>query len=155
MDITTIAATGTTDERGPLATLISEYGQAQGRARQGGTVSAEAWAQVSAFVAVDEFLRVDADLSEMDWAGYTALLTGGPLGSGATATGSLGGVTRVEKTRLIVTEVGDTVFQEVEEYHHRGDAVARKNVVAVYRFTADRKIRRLDIYEQAAATPQG
>jgi hypothetical protein len=154
MDITTIAATGTSAGRGPLSMLIADYGQAQGRARQGGTVSAEAWAAVSAFVAVDEFLRVDTDLSEMDWAGYTALLTGGPLGSGQAATGQLEGVTRVEKTRLVISEVGDTVFQEVEEYHHRGDAVERKNMIAVYRFTADRKIRRLDIYEQAA-TPKG
>ena len=47
------------------------------------------------------------------------------------------------------SEVGDTVFQEIEERHYRGDTFIRKNVIAVYRFTKDSKIRHLDIYEQA------
>jgi hypothetical protein len=41
------------------------------------------------------------------------------------------------------------VFQEIEERHRRGDQFIRKNVIAVYRFTPEGKIRHLDIYEQA------
>jgi len=153
MDITAVAATGIVNERGPLAALIAEYGQAQGRSRVDGKVSAEAWAEVAKFVDTARFLRVDTDLSEMDWAAYTALLTGGPLGKGVPGVGALGGVTKVEKTRLTISEVGDTVFQEVAEIHHYGERAVRKNMLAVYRFTPERKIRRLDIYEQAA-TPK-
>jgi|EndMetStandDraft_6_1072998.scaffolds.fasta_scaffold11850_3 hypothetical protein len=154
MEVTVVAATGTVNERGPLSVLIAEYGQAQGRSRVDGKVSPEAWAEVGRFVDTDRFLRVDTDLSEMDWAAYTAMLTGGPLGKGQPGVGALGGVTKLEKTRIVISEVGDTVFQEVEEFHHYGERVVRKNMLAVYRFTPERKIHRLDIYEQAAP-PKG
>ena len=41
------------------------------------------------------------------------------------------------------------MLQEIEERHWRGDQFIRKNVIAVYRFTPEGKIRHLDIYEQA------
>lgn len=49
-----------------------------------------------------------------------------------------------------ISEIGDTVFQEIEERHHRGDEFIRKNVIAVYRFDSRNRIRHLDIYEQAS-----
>ena len=52
-------------------------------------------------------------------------------------------------TEFHSTEVGNALFQEIEERHYRGDTFIRKNVIAVYRFNADNKIVHLDIYEQA------
>jgi hypothetical protein len=45
--------------------------------------------------------------------------------------------------------VGNTVFFEIEERHHRGTDFIRKNVIAVYRFSDRNKLIHLDIYEQA------
>jgi hypothetical protein len=47
-----------------------------------------------------------------------------------------------------ISEVDNAVFQEIEERHWHGEDFIRKNVIAVWRFNADRKIRHLDIYEQ-------
>ena len=44
------------------------------------------------------------------------------------------------------------MFQEIEERHWHGDDFIRKNVIAVYRFDDDDRIRHLDIYEQARDT---
>ena len=53
-----------------------------------------------------------------------------------------------------ISEIGNTVFKEIEERHYRGDEFIRKNVMSVYRFSADSKIVRLDIYEQARDSGQ-
>ena len=57
-------------------------------------------------------------------------------------------------TEFFSTEVGNAVFQQIEERHYRGDTFVRKNVIAVYRFNADNKIVHLDIYEQAQDSGQ-
>ena len=59
------------------------------------------------------------------------------------------GGTRFELTQFHISEVGNAVFQEIEERHFRGDTFIRKNVIAVYRFNQAGKIVHLDIYEQA------
>jgi hypothetical protein len=64
------------------------------------------------------------------------------------------GSTRFEATVFRITEVGRTVFQEIEERHYRGEDFIRKNVLAVYGFDAADKIRHLDIYEQAKDSGQ-
>jgi hypothetical protein len=82
-------------------------------------------------------------MDELYWADYTRFLTGWSSGG-----------TRFEMTQFHVTEVGDAVFQEIEERHYRGDEFIRKNVIAVYRFTPQGRIRHLDIYEQAKDSGQ-
>jgi hypothetical protein len=52
-------------------------------------------------------------------------------------------------TEFHISEIGNTVFQEIEERHYRGEEFIRKNVIAVYRFNDRNKIIHLDIYEQA------
>lgn len=131
-------ATGTTDRLGPLAQTVSRFVAAQGAVMAAGVKSPEDWAPVAEFVAVDEFKRVGAYLEEFDWPAYTAFLTGWASGG-----------TRFEMTEFHISEVGNAVFQEIEERHHRGDQFIRKNVIAVYRFTPKGKICHLDIYEQA------
>ena len=101
------------------------------------------WEPVAEFVAVDEFKRVGAYLEELDWPDYCKFLTGWASGG-----------TRFEMTEFYITEVGNAVFQEIEERHHRGDTFIRKNVIAVYRFNQDNKIVHLDIYEQAKDSGQ-
>ena len=64
-------------------------------------------------------------------------------------TGWVAGGTRFEMTEFHISEVGNAVFQEIEERHYRGDEFIRKNVIAVYRFNERNKIVHLDIYEQA------
>jgi len=136
-----ITATGTSEQRGPLTGIVDSFVAAQGQVLAAGVKSPADWAPVAEFVAVDEFKRVGAYLEELTWDDYTQFLTGWASGG-----------TQFEMTQFYVTEVGDTVFQEIEERHQRGDTFIRKNVIAVYRFTPEGKIRHLDIYEQARDT---
>jgi hypothetical protein len=131
-------ATGTSGELGPLTKLVYQFVEAQTEARLAGIKSPSDWDPVAEFVAVNEFKRVGAYLEELDWEEYCAFLTGWASGG-----------TEFEFTEFHISEVGNAVFQEIEERHHRGDQFIRKNVIAVYRFTPDGKIRHLDIYEQA------
>ena len=130
-------------DAGPLTQVVNAFVAAQAQVLAAGVSSPGDWAPVSAFVAVDEFRRVGAYLEELDWPAYTRFLTGWSSGG-----------TRFEMTQFHVTEAGDAVFQEIEERHYRGDSFIRKNVIAVYRFTPERKIRHLDIYEQAKDSGQ-
>ena len=136
MEITT--ATATVHEIGPLTKVANKFVEAQGKVMAAGVKSPSDWEPVAEFVAVDEFKRVGAYLEELTWPEYTRFLTDWS-----------GGGTRFEMTEFYITEVGNAVFQEIEERHYRGDQFIRKNVIAVYRFTDDGKIRHLDIYEQA------
>ena len=79
----------------------------------------------------------------MNWPDYRKFLTGW-----------VGGGTRFEMTVFHITEIGNAVFQEIEERHYRGDEFIRKNVMAVYRFNDRNKIIHLDIYEQARDSGQ-
>jgi hypothetical protein len=59
------------------------------------------------------------------------------------------GSTRFEMTVFRTSEIGKTVFQEIEERHYKGEDFIRKNVIAVYMFDEANRIHHLDIYEQA------
>jgi len=131
-------ATGTTEEFGPLTRTVQRFVEAQGKVMAAGVKAPSDWEPVAEFVAVDQFKRVGAYLEELDWPAYTEFLTGWASGG-----------TRFEMTEFHITEVGNAVFQEIEERHYRGDTFIRKNVIAVYRFTGDGRIKHLDIYEQA------
>lgn len=136
MQITT--ATAATSEAGPLRRIAQAYCKAQAEVLAAGVQSPSDWEPMAQYLAVDEFKRVGAYLEELDYEDYCKFLTGWSSGG-----------TRFEMTEFRSTEVGNTVFQEIEERHYRGDTFIRKNVIAVYRFNAENKIVHLDIYEQA------
>jgi hypothetical protein len=137
--MTTITtATDTTDEVGPLRKIVNAFVEAQRKVLAAGVSSPSDWAPIAKFLAAHEFKRVGAYLEELNYAEYCEFMTGWAAGG-----------TRFEMTEFYSTEVGNTVFQEIEERHYRGDTFIRKNVIAVYRFNADNRIVHLDIYEQA------
>lgn len=140
MRITT--ATGTVEETGPLTRIVNDYCETHGRLANSGASTPEQWAPWAEFVDVASFKRVGAYLEELNWDQYLQFNI------------DWAGGTKFEMTVFYVTEVGDTVFQEIEERHYHGDTFIRKNVMAVYRFTKDNKIRHLDIYEQATDSGQ-
>lgn len=131
-------ATASIAEEGPLTKTVRDFVAAQGAALAAGITRPSDWDPVAEFIDVEQFKRVGAYLEELDWDAYKAFLTGWA-----------GGDTKFEFTEFYVTEAGGAVFQEIEERHWHGEQFIRKNVIAVYRFTHDGKIRHLDIYEQA------
>jgi hypothetical protein len=138
-----VTATAVSSDMGPLTKIVYDFVAAQGAAMAKGVKSVEDWDPVAAFIDPKAFKRVGAYLEELDWPKYREFLTGWAAGG-----------THFEMTEFRVSEVGDSVFQEIEERHRRGDEFIRKNVIAVYRFNDQRKIIHLDIYEQASDSGQ-
>jgi len=136
-------ATATINEPGPLVKVVNEYSATHGRLVDAGISQPSDWQPLAEFIATDEFKRVGAYLEVFDWDEYLAFLTDWASGG-----------TQFEMTLLRISEVGNIVVQEIEERHRRGDEFIRKNVVAIYAFNADNKIRHLDIYEQARDSGQ-
>jgi hypothetical protein len=97
------------------------------------------WAPLAEFVAVDDFERVGTFLEVQDWQQYTEMLT-----QWASATDSF------ETPVRRISELGDLVFFEIEERHHRGDGVHVANTMTVFEFDAAGRIRHLDVYLQQA-----
>lgn len=131
-------ATAVVDEIGPLTKIANDFNAKQFEVMKAGISSPSDWEPVAEFVETDVFKRVGAYLEELNWHDYRKFLTGWASGG-----------TRFEMTVFHVSEIGDTVFFEIEERHFRGDEFIRKNVMAVYRFNDRKKIVHLDIYEQA------
>jgi hypothetical protein len=136
-------AVAVVDEIGPLTKIVNEFCAKQFEVMAAGIKSPLDWEPVAAFVDVNKFKRVGAYLEELNWTDYRKFLTGWA-----------GGGTRFEMTVFYITEIGNAVFQEIEERHHRGEEFIRKNVIAVYRFNEQNKIIHLDIYEQARDSGQ-
>lgn len=136
-----LTASTTTSELGALAQRVTQYSQMiEERATgEGGTID---WGPVSELVAIDDFVRVGAYLETMNWAEYTAFLS------------EWAGSTKFEATVFRIIEAGNVVIKEIEERHYRGDDFIKKNVISVYEFDDDQKIRHLDIYEQAEDSGQ-
>jgi len=131
-------ATATVGEVGPLRKIVNAFCEAQAKVLAAGVSKPSDWAPMAEFLAVDEFKRVGAYLEEFNYAEYCDFMTQWASGG-----------TRFEMTEFHITEVGNALFQEIEERHYRGDTFIRKNVIAVYRFNRNNKIVHLDIYEQA------
>lgn len=137
MEVTT--ARDSADEMGPLTRIVLRYAEMiESRAQAAGADID--WEPLKEFVAFEDFKRVGAYQEEMKWDEYIRFLT------------EWAGATRFETTVFHITEVGRRVFQEIEERHYRGDDFIRKNVIAVYLFDDQNRIRHLDIYEQAKDT---
>jgi hypothetical protein len=133
-----VTATATVAEPGPLLKVVNLFTAKQGEIIAAGISSPLDWEPLTAFLEADQFKRVGAYLEEFDWPQYREFLTAWAAGG-----------TRFEFTVFHITEVGNVVFQEIEERHHRGAEFIRKNVIAVYRFNDRKKLVHLDIYEQA------
>lgn len=131
-------ATGVMSELGPLTKRVYGFVEAQKTAMAAGIKSPSDWDGMLAYIDADRFKRVGAYLEELNWADYRKFLTSW-----------MGGGTRFEMTEFHISEVGNSVFQEIEERHYRGDEFIRKNVIAVYRFDDQQRLYHLDIYEQA------
>ena len=136
-------ATSVSAQLGPLAKVVNDHAAKQIELIQAGINSPMDWEPLTEFLDPKVFKRVGAYLEELDWSAYRNFLTGWVAGG-----------TRFEMTTFHISEVGDSVFQEIEERHHRGDEFIRKNVIAVYRFNDQNKIIHLDIYEQARDSGQ-
>lgn len=132
-------ATSITDEIGPLTKRIYAYVEAQKAAMAAGVTSPSDWDGLLEFIDRDRFKRVGAYLEELDWSAYRQFLTGWMAGG-----------TRFEMTEFHISEIDNTVFQEIEERHYRDDKFIRKNIIAVYRFDEQQRIVQQDIYEQAS-----
>jgi hypothetical protein len=128
-------ATSVSTQLGPLAKVVNDHAAKQIELIQAGINSPMDWEPLTEFLDPKVFKRVGAYLEELDWSAYRNFLTGWVAGG-----------TRFEMTTFHISEVGDSVFQEIEERHHRGDEFIRKNVIAVYRFNDQNKIIHLDIY---------
>lgn len=139
MTITT--STALNHEVGPLKKIADAYCAAQAAVLAKGVSSPSDWEPMAQYLEVDEFKRVGAYLEELNYTDYCEFLTGWAAGG-----------TRFEMTEFHATEVGNTLFQEIEERHWRDDIFIKKNVIAVYRFNKNNKIVHLDIYEQAKDT---
>ena len=131
-------ATSTIGEVGPLSRRVYEFVAAQGKVMAKGISSPSDWDPLTEFIDPVRFKRVGAYLEEFDWPDYKRFLTDWMAGG-----------TRFEMTEFHISEIGNTVFQEIEERHYRGHEFIRKNVIAVYRFNEQSKLIHLDIYEQA------
>jgi hypothetical protein len=136
-------ATAVTGQLGPLTKIVYAFVAKQGEVIAAGISSPLDWEPVAEFIEPGEFKRVGAYLEAFDWPQYREFLTGWAAGG-----------TRFEMTEFHISELGNMVFQEIEERHHRGDEFIRKNVIAVYRFNDRNKIVHLDIYEQAQDSGQ-
>ena len=134
-----VTATATRAEPGPLRQVVLDFNECQAKILAAGVKSAADWEPMRAYIDVARFKRVGAYLEELNFADYCDFLAGWAAGG-----------TQFEFTEFHVTEVGNALFQEIEERHTRGDQFIRKNVIAVYRFTPENKIYHLDIYEQAS-----
>jgi hypothetical protein len=136
-------ATATSNDIGPLTQRVYAFVEAQGKVLAAGITKTSDWDPLTEFIDPVKFKRVGAYLEELDWPQYKQFLTSWAAGG-----------TRFEFTEFMISEVGNSVFQEIEERHTRGDQFIRKNVIAVYRFDGDQRLVHLDIYEQAKDSGQ-
>jgi hypothetical protein len=143
MDMELTTATATNDQIGPLRKLVNAFTDTQGKVLAKGVKSPADYEPIAEFLDVATFKRVGAYLEVFNFKEYCEFLAGWAAGG-----------TKFEFTEFFSTEVGNTVFQEIEERHQRGDTFIKKNVMAVYRFNAQNKIVHLDIYEQAKDSGQ-
>ena len=121
---------------GPLTCTVLEYEQTMKRLVPA-VETADDWAPLAAFVAVDEFERVGTFLEVQNWQQYTEMLT-----RWASAT------VKFETTVRRVSEFPGLVYFEIEERHFRGDTVNVVNSLTVFGFDQAGRIRHLDVYLQ-------
>jgi hypothetical protein len=100
--------------------------------------SEASWAELADLIATAEFVRVGNFKEVMDWTGYVVFLT-----AWATAC-------EWDCSFKRITEVGTTVFLELEERAEAGDFSNVVNSLSVYEFNDAGKIHHVDVYLQMA-----
>src|SRR5688572_11001536 len=137
-----MAAISTTDPNtlGPLGRIVLEYGTIMKRiidhdSKHPG-FNVDGWAELAAMVDTENFERVGNFLEVVNWEEYAEMLTNWAIGS------------QWEFSFKRMTEVGNVVFQELEERSRIGEHRSIVNSVSVYEFDESNKIRHLDIYLQ-------
>ena len=98
--------------------------------------AAESWAPLAALVDVDRFVRVGNFKEVMNWGEYLTFMT-----NWAPTAEWSGAFKRV-------SEVDGLVFLELEERSRMGEFESVVNSISVYEFSADDRIRRIDLYLQ-------
>ncbi|WP_317931114.1 hypothetical protein [Halioxenophilus sp. WMMB6] len=98
--------------------------------------SEESWAPLAELIETKDFQRIGNFKEEMDWSGYVAFLTGWAMGS------------EWECSFKRITEVGNTVFLELEERSVMGGFSSSVNSFSVYEFNANGKVQHVDVYLQ-------
>ncbi len=139
----TVTATSVVEKVGPLTQRVYDFVETQKKVMTTGVTKPSDWDPLTEFIDADNFKRVGAYLEELNWPDYKKFLTSWMAGG-----------TRFEFTEFQISEVGNSVFQEIEERHWRGEEFIRKNVIAVYRFNDQNRLIHLDIYEQASDSGQ-
>lgn len=125
---------------GPLSKIVLEYGAIMKRiidhdSKQVGFTT-DGWAELAAMVDTRDFERVGNFLEVVSWDEYVEMLTNWAIAS------------QWECSFKRITEVGNVVFQELEERSVVGEHRSTVNSVSVYEFDEKGKIRHLDIYLQ-------
>jgi len=95
------------------------------------------WGPLAAFAAVEDFERIGTFLEVQDWQQYTVMLT-----QWASSIDSFETIVRR------ISEVSHLVYYEIEERHHRGDAVNVVNSLTVFAFDDSARITHLHVYLQ-------
>ncbi|CAA0127784.1 Uncharacterised protein [Mycolicibacterium vanbaalenii] len=96
----------------------------------------DGWAPLGDLVAVDEFVRVGNFKEVMNWQEYISFLTNW-------AASAEWGCSFKR-----ISQVGEVVFLELEERSKVGTFESVVNSMSVYEFTADGRIRHIDVYLQ-------
>jgi hypothetical protein len=97
----------------------------------------DGWAPLAEVVDVPNFVRVGTFKEVQNWSQYTAFLTGWAASA------------EWECSFTRVTEAGGMVFLQLEERSRIGEFRSVVNSLSVYEFTADARIRRIEVYLQA------
>ena len=98
--------------------------------------NAESWNPLRELIAVDEFVRVGNFKEVMGWDDYVSFLTNWAPNA------------EWDCTFKRVTERDGVVFLELEERSSVGDFHSVVNSLSVYEFTAEGKVRHIDVYLQ-------
>ena len=128
----------TPGDAGPLTDKVLGYEAAMRRLVPTVRVQ-EDWQPLTEFVAVEDFERVGTFMEHQDWHAYAEMLTQWA-----------GSIDSFETSLHRVSESGNLVYYEIEERHHRGDAVNVVHSMTVFDFDGAGKIRGLAVYLQQA-----
>lgn len=127
---------GSPEDTGELTKRVLEYEKTM-KSLISSVKTPSDWAQLGSFVAVEEFERIGTFLEVQNWQQYTEMLTQWARS-----------VESFETTVRRISELPGLVYYEIEERHHRGDAINVVNSMTVFEFRSDQLIRNLNVYLQ-------
>jgi hypothetical protein len=123
---------------GPLTEWVLAYDKRIRELVQTVKIPAD-WEPLGEYIAINDFERVGTLLEVHNWEQYTHMLSQWALSTQS-----------FESNVRRISEVGNLVYYEIEERHHRGDTLIVLNTLTVFEFDEQGKIRRLNVYLQRA-----